>query len=207
MAPKPSATPSPRSRPCPNSCGGRSSAWDQGAEMARHADLRIDHGLPVYFCDPQSPWQRGTNENTNGLLETASTFPRAPISASTAPMFSRPWPLQHSDRRHENAGMTTTAEALAAAILSTPSMSRKATTEFQTARAADEYRGSRSKAQKRIPMSRPQLRRQRTRWRASSTRSRSSAFITVFTPRGADARRRLFAYIEDSTIHAACIPR
>ena len=36
--------------------------------MARHADLRIDHGLPVYFCDPQSPWQRGTNENTNGLL-------------------------------------------------------------------------------------------------------------------------------------------
>ena len=36
--------------------------------MARHADLRIEHDLPVYFCDPQSPWQRGTNENTNGLL-------------------------------------------------------------------------------------------------------------------------------------------
>ena len=46
----------------------RSLAWDQGAEMARHADLRIRHGLPVYFCDPQSPWQRGTNKNTNGLL-------------------------------------------------------------------------------------------------------------------------------------------
>lgn len=36
--------------------------------MARHAELRIDTGLEVYFCDPYSPWQRGTNENTNGLL-------------------------------------------------------------------------------------------------------------------------------------------
>src|ERR1700678_1150229 len=41
---------------------------DQGAEMAQHAGLKIDAGLQVYFCDPQSPWQRATNENTNGLL-------------------------------------------------------------------------------------------------------------------------------------------
>lgn len=46
----------------------RSLTWDQGAEMAQHAQLRIDTGLDVYFCDPQSTWHRGSNENTNGLL-------------------------------------------------------------------------------------------------------------------------------------------
>lgn len=46
----------------------RSLTWDHRAEMAEHARVRVDTGPEVYFCDPQSPWRRGTNENTNGLL-------------------------------------------------------------------------------------------------------------------------------------------
>ena len=61
----------------------RSLTWDQGAEMAQHARLKIEAGVRVYFCDPHSPWQRAPTRTLTGCC--ASTSPKGPISACTAP--------------------------------------------------------------------------------------------------------------------------
>ena len=88
----------------------RSLTWDQGLEMAEHARFSIDSGVSVYFCDPRSPWQRGSNENTNGLLR--QYFPKR-SSVAVSQEHLDEVAAQLNGRPRQTLGWMTPAEKLA----------------------------------------------------------------------------------------------
>src|SRR5438552_17974362 len=92
----------------------RSLTWDRGKEMAEHARFSIDTGVQVYFCDPHSPWQRGSNENTNGLLR--QYFPkRTEIAHYTQADLVCRLPLEKKNPR-QTLGWMTPSQTLDAAL-------------------------------------------------------------------------------------------
>jgi IS30 family transposase len=96
----------------------RSLAWDQGSEMALHTKITAETGMPVYFCDPHSPWQRGTNENTNGLLR--QYFPKSSDLGFYGPGMLDQVASELNSRPRKRLGWDTPAEALQR-LLSNPS--------------------------------------------------------------------------------------
>lgn len=92
--------------------------WDRGLEMAQHKSFTIATDMKVYFCDPQSPWQRGSNENTNGLLRQylpkkadLSSFSQSELDAIALRLNTRP---------RQTLGFRTPADKLQTSVASTP---------------------------------------------------------------------------------------
>lgn len=96
----------------------RSLTWDQGSEMALHTDITEATGLPIYFCDPHSPWQRGSNENTNGLLR--QYFPKGTDLSFYGPGWLDQVAAELNARPRKRFGWRTPAEELHR-LLSDPS--------------------------------------------------------------------------------------
>jgi IS30 family transposase len=95
----------------------RSMTWDQGSEMAAHAQITLATDLDIYFCDPHSPWQRGSNENTNGLLR--QYFPKGTSLARHTRAHLDAVAAELNDRPRKTLGWRSPAQALAQ-ILSQP---------------------------------------------------------------------------------------
>lgn len=96
----------------------RSLAWDQGSEMAHHKQITIDAGIEVFFCDPASPWQRGTNENTNGLLR--QYFPKGTDLSVFTPEDLQAIEDEFNDRPRAVLGYRKPHEVIAELLLPSP---------------------------------------------------------------------------------------